>query len=79
MRSVDLSEREARVYEAIARLEIDGAPGYVQTIADAADMSIEATHDVLHHLMGERGIVHELRGAEDPDLGPQYQLAPRGT
>jgi hypothetical protein len=79
MRTEDMSDREARVYEVVARLETEGRPGYVQSIAGEADISVEEAHEVLHRLTGERGIVHELRGTEDPDPGRQYQLAPRGT
>lgn len=77
MRSEDLSGVDAEVYRAIAELEDRNGAPYLQDIAGHVGRDTDEVRAAVHRLTAERGLVHEVDGAGEPDLGPVYELSPR--
>lgn len=77
-RTYDLSPEETRVYQAVASLETAGRPVYFDQIVSASGLTEQQVHRALHTLMTAHKLVTELARVDDPDLGPRYELAPRG-
>lgn len=74
-----LTDDEARVMEAVATLETAGSPRAVDAVAAEAGLPVDRTHAALRALSHEHGVVHEVQDTATTDLGPYYDLAPRGT
>ncbi|MGY1750842.1 hypothetical protein [Modestobacter sp. SYSU DS0511] len=80
MRVEDLSGNDATVYQAVAELENTNSAPHLQDIARRADLDPEETRAALHRLMNsEPSLVHETPDTSRTELGPVYELAPRGT
>ncbi|MFC4906681.1 hypothetical protein [Actinomadura gamaensis] len=73
------SERHERVFQAVADAEAehDGQGVDLDETARRVGLPKDETRTLLHDLMTVHGLVTELAGADDPDLGPRYEVKPR--
>ncbi|MFI2239054.1 hypothetical protein [Streptomyces chrestomyceticus] len=51
---------------------------YLQDIARHSGREPEETRLLVHDLVAAFRVTSELQGVEDPDLGPRYEVKPRG-
>ncbi|MCZ2826790.1 MULTISPECIES: hypothetical protein [unclassified Modestobacter] len=80
MRVEDLSGNDATVYRVVAELEDASSAPHLQDIAGRAGLDVEETRAALHRLMNsEPSLVHETPDPSRTEVGPVYELAPRGT
>ena len=72
---VELDAEQARVYQAVADLEARDEPGYLQEVATAAGLPVDQTRREISALL-RADLLREVAGAQEPDLGPRYELSP---
>lgn len=76
---IDLTADEQRVFEAVARIETGGTPGFAQDVAREAGVDDETARTALSGLTGHHDLVQEVStGTGDgPDTGPRYRVKAR--
>ncbi len=70
----DLTTEEATLVRAIAALEAEGRPTYLEAVAERAGMPAGQARVVLSRLLGELGLVQEV---DEGAAGPFYVLSGR--
>lgn len=72
------TEVHERVFRAVADAEQEngGEGAYLQDIARRVSLTESQTRTVLHELTTRHGLITELQGADEPDLGPRYEVKP---
>lgn len=75
----EYTEIHERVFRAVADAEQahDGEGAYLQDISRRAGLTESQTRTVLHELTAGHGLVTQLEGTDDPDLGTRYEVKPR--
>ncbi|WP_320775810.1 hypothetical protein [Streptomyces sp. CRN 30] len=71
-------ERHEQVFKAVSAVQEHrhGEAGYLEEISRAAGLPVEDTRVLLHDLTQVHGLVTELAGSDDPDLGPRFEVKP---
>lgn len=74
-----LDADEQRVFEAVAAIETEGTPGFVEDVAGRAGLEVDTVRRVLSELTGPRDLVQTIStGLDDqPDLGMRYRVKAR--
>ena len=75
----DYTDEHARVFSALADAQQahDGAAVYLDEVARFSGLPSETTRALLHDLAVVHRLVTILQGADDPDLGPHFEVKPR--
>jgi hypothetical protein len=73
------SERHEQVFQSLtaAQERHGGEAVHLDEIARTTGLSPEETRTLLHDLTQVHRLVTELAGADQPDLGPRYEVRPR--
>jgi hypothetical protein len=77
--SSDYTGAHEQVFAALnqARQGHEGEGVYLDQIARHAGLPREQTRALLHDLSAVHRLVTQLRGSDDPDLGPRFEAKPR--
>ena len=77
--SSDYTRAHEQVFAALNQSQqAHGGEGvYLDEIARRAGLSREQTRALLHDLSAVHRLVTQLRGSDDPDLGPRFEAKPR--
>ncbi len=77
--TIELSEADRTVLQAVSAVEVDGGPGFAADIAEAAGTDLDTARAALSRLTGDADLVQELAAdaGDGPDLGPRYRVKAR--